>query len=1411
MHGDFSRGHRSDGKRGQVYLRALAQERRLLLDSDLNAATDALHERLRGLASHLGCPKGSPDLGYLVTPGRLLALFRELEGVVVASANLTFHRDYLHKYLDRYPSLHLAADQGVQGTITIHLREPADGQVVVWCRRDAAAAVTFDGAALVVAQDADLQPVTTNVNNAQDVVITLDAGGEIWVGLIETRQTATLGPRFGYAGGHFYLDGLPLHNPADVTWVTPAVPTGNFQFNNQNLAADDRLLVYLEAWERHITYVEDLGILEHALGGDTDTMTRGRAIGQVKLAFVPANFDLDAFARALASPGVATGTLDITTPPAPPNPDPCALPVQGGYTGADNRLYRFEVHTGGALGTAVIKWSRDNGSELFAVTNAATNAELAFASNTPLQGGDLVEILTSNSIELGDQTPALLDGAATTFTPSARAVGVLARLVGPNPNGAFTLTGPNGLGVVVLPAHYGPFPVNTLKVRRWHGLITTTAAPVPNDVEVENGVRIALDGTFAPGDYWQYEARTATENANGPFQTAPHGPERDFAPLALMQFQGQNQPLLLERWLDDRFAPLCDLTADDIAFDGGHIGSDSDTVQEVIEELWERIGGGCCEFTLQPAQGDTAVAIRNILQDTQGEVTICFEPGIYAFASTLVIDDRTVVLKGCPRAVFTTSGPVDPILNVIGTGQLVLDHIIVIARQTDGTRVLIDITPQARGILARDTGLFAVPDPAGAAPPTIAIRVGDIEPPTFDPSFANVPAPPPLAELSGPAVHLERVTGAASWLVSARRLRNSVVAESVVECSLGCMFAEGAAQVHVRESFLVAGVSLDALQAWTPDSLLTNRGGVLAPLVDATIGFPADASVAVWIVSAGGAMISSTYFIAGVGIAMSAALSVDLHHNGLIASATGVYLIDAERCSSRGDAVFSLAGQVGIAAGSADRWSVRGCMVEGFNLGIGLAAGRADARTCRQVLIENNHIDRVSTGIQVGPDGNQPYPGELSHVAVTGNTIRSAHAGIVINAQAIAAQNPLALRQAGVEVVHNLVTARLCIGAFGRGVEISDNRLRLVPEGQTFSGIVGVSTVGLVCDSNLIDVSAAQALAPSLAIGPSSNFITTIGGANTAPAAIILAGGGEARVSGNTTRADAAVPIRSLSVTEHARLSVKGNDLASGPVTCDDTDDIVFLDNTVLGSVRISSAVNGQVADNRVRLNEPLKLDGDLEILLATGRWKVADNRADGAIRIVPSSTGGGFFPGVLQPGNFTLNTWRGVDAISRLAGDERFTTLISPPPDLAAPAPVPAPTPVPPTDALSRASYAMHNVSWREDYTRSMESYIDVGINANLAELIGGRDIIIVLSRRESEYHVQCTSNWSRDLQIGVLNPDFATSVASVIQVVSNRADQELAVRRYARLVIALNIAAQYRFAGNAQSQAIDVLNLDI
>lgn len=1036
MHGDFSRGHRPDAKRGQTYTRGFAQQRRLLLDSDVNAMTDALHERLRGLARHLGCPKGSPDLGYLPTPGRLLALFRELQGVVTASNNLTFFRDYQNKYLDRYPSLKLSADLGLDGSATVRLREEANGYTVFWCRAETPTAVTLSGDVLNVPAGSELQAVKVNLAApVQDLVIELHAGDAVWIALIEGFQTATLAPRFDFARGNYYLDGLPLLNPVDATWASLnpvdatwasnlAPPVLKFQVDNplRDLAASDRLLVYLEGWERHVTFVEDMGVLENALGGDTDTTTRGRAVGQVKLAWVPATFDLEAFSRALDNPVFPNGTLNVKAPPADPNPDPCALPVQGGYTGRDNRFYRFEVHTGGALGTAVLKWSRDNGAELFPVVEA-TDQTLTFPAATLLQPGDLVEVLTPETIELGDDSPAVLDGATDSFTPSVRSVGRLVRLQAATSSGVgvrFTMRDPNGVAVVTLGALFGLFPSSTLaasvksrlKVRRWHGHIETTLAPAPNAKKIENGIEVELDGTFAPGDYWQYEARAGTPNANGAFQTSPHGPERDFGPLALMEFDDASRPLILERWLDDRFGPLCELTADDIAFDGDRISSDSDTVQEIIEDLWGRAGGGCCEFTLQPSEGDTAAAIRDILQATQGEVNICLEPGIYRFTTLLEISNRKVGLRGCPRAVLVASG-VDPMIRVLENGRLKLEDLVLFGRRADGARVLIDMAGNSESLEARAVGFFIVPNPvAEAGVNTLAVRVNDQEPTAVDP-LNPVPITVTMG-FAGPKIRLERSIAAASWVISATSLTGLEIRDSFFSCSTGCIWAESLVNTVARATDFLAGVSLDALQAWTPENLLSDGDGLLEQLptfVEQMFDLGAFLSLAVQSLCIRAGFIArcsicECHLRAGLGIAATWTYFMRLEGNEYFVGQRGIHIVFAT-ATSLSDEHIGGGGpdSIGVQLLRSGGFSMTDCVTSGFRVGVALGAESAGSgtRNLEDVQVQSNRIDTADVGIQLGTADMNSYSGELRRVTITENNIDARAVGVLINAKVTAA------------------------------------------------------------------------------------------------------------------------------------------------------------------------------------------------------------------------------------------------------------------------------------------------------------------------------------------------------------------------------------------------------------------------
>src|SRR5262249_26511466 len=82
---------------------------------------------------------------------------------------------------------------------------------------------------------------------------------------------------FVIGAGRYYVDGLLVENESPVYYSAQAeLP------NPTKLAAGKTYVAYLDVWERHITYLEDDGIREVALGGP-DSTTRVKTMWQVKV------------------------------------------------------------------------------------------------------------------------------------------------------------------------------------------------------------------------------------------------------------------------------------------------------------------------------------------------------------------------------------------------------------------------------------------------------------------------------------------------------------------------------------------------------------------------------------------------------------------------------------------------------------------------------------------------------------------------------------------------------------------------------------------------------------------------------------------------------------------------------------------------------------------------------------------------------------------------------------------------------------------------------------------------------------------------------------------------------------------------------------------------------------------------
>jgi hypothetical protein len=357
-------------------------------------------------------------------------------------------------------------------------------------------------------------------------------------------------PALQIGQGRYYVDGLLCENNADLLFSSqPAYP-----FEGDGQAAEHgAYLVYLDAWERHISAIEDAGILEPALGGP-DTATRTQRVWQVKLLPVepaeagslPDRQELvegDAW-RALAARTVEPLQIEVNNP-------------------SDNRLYRVEIHDASAPegaeegSQATFKWSRDNGSVAFPVEAIAlvqAGDPLTLDISLQYLGRDKRHLRPANWVELTNDLRELrgLPGLMAQVVEAVDEVDdhstgtqkVRVQLGGDDHHEqVLTLIDEEWLNSFASPECH---PV----LRRWDQ--HTRAMPVSSDdwIELEAGitVRFPESNSFHTGDYWLIpvrdeetrlpESRPANPGEERPADTVPYrGIEHRVSPLAFLQWQ----------------------------------------------------------------------------------------------------------------------------------------------------------------------------------------------------------------------------------------------------------------------------------------------------------------------------------------------------------------------------------------------------------------------------------------------------------------------------------------------------------------------------------------------------------------------------------------------------------------------------------------------------------------------------------------------------------------------------------------------------------------------------------------------------------------------------------------------------------------------------------------------------------
>jgi len=323
----------------------------------------------------------------------------------------------------------------------------------------------------------------------------------------------------------------------------------------QPLTRDHYYHVYLDVWERLITYVEDDAIREVALNGP-DTAARAKVISQVKVLQVPTAECLTAQQLGDMFQPWNRGRLRAQVPPTQASTDPCTIAPSSGYRGPENQLYRVEINTGSidALGNPSapsFKWSRENGCVIFPIlsgggTNTLILENLGRDDRFGLSPGDFVEVQ--------DDDYVLYNRAGILHRVEYIDRTTMTVVLSGNPDSSV-----------------GGDPAKHPLLRRWDQkangpevsviLGSDNAVPIPDAntraeglwVDLEDGVQIQFVGDenvqFRTRDSWLIPARTATGDVIWPTEIAadpqgrmtthpvalpPDGVEHHYAPLAVV-------------------------------------------------------------------------------------------------------------------------------------------------------------------------------------------------------------------------------------------------------------------------------------------------------------------------------------------------------------------------------------------------------------------------------------------------------------------------------------------------------------------------------------------------------------------------------------------------------------------------------------------------------------------------------------------------------------------------------------------------------------------------------------------------------------------------------------------------------------------------------------------------------------
>jgi hypothetical protein len=367
----------------------------------------------------------------------------------------------------------------------------------------------------------------------------------------------TLPGNFMIGTGRYYVGGLLCENERMALYAPAKSAAG---YDQRDLLADElsegNYFVYLDAWEEHVTSFDDDAIREVALGSQgPDTTTRARVAWRVRaldIANMPEFMQLNCQTIMNSNAwldlvgGLQPGNrgrlrAKAEEPEDPDSFEPCIVSPDARFRGAENQLYRVEIHRGGTVGTpATFKWSRENGSVVLPVRSVSgkivTLDQMGRDARSGVEIGDWVEVYDRDSARVEGQTPLVqvvdVNYVEMTVTLSAEPHAETERDVRASP----TMSNP----LLRRWDQKEGFPRKGEEGLRDGAILIKEGVGGDNWIELEDGVRVQFSpgGNYRAGDYWLIPARTETGDVEWPGEQGkpeprpPHGVEHYYAPLA---------------------------------------------------------------------------------------------------------------------------------------------------------------------------------------------------------------------------------------------------------------------------------------------------------------------------------------------------------------------------------------------------------------------------------------------------------------------------------------------------------------------------------------------------------------------------------------------------------------------------------------------------------------------------------------------------------------------------------------------------------------------------------------------------------------------------------------------------------------------------------------------------------------